>query len=411
MTPEVNGDTTELSAASPKTKSPFKLVNEHHRSSKNKITDEELLSEFGTFCMELAESPKQCCKKCCLRCLADKSVSAPVSSYLLQFVKKHVTTHDQTLVDWVRSAHANRPHKNAPLLFNLPFDATNSTPEATRHLHAQDRICKVALMQLFDFGKTKWSRISRISKTTTIATTHGLKGKSPNCSKADTELLAPLNNHLNELCDLGEPIATQIVREVTGLIELHDKEDSTIYLPMVMTKWAIYRNYCRELGWWMITKPKGGYHREWVGNGPEPATVNIVSWRSFRRHWKANYPHLKVSTKREDICNHCFVVANASKYNFAAAHLEEVSLGSMAKDVLCIDCNEDEEDFSDDGEDDLISLGSQDGSTVGLGVTGGKQAATVVALEGVVNMMIEYNSVEYATKEKRTAGITIPQFQ
>ena len=98
-TPEVNGDTTEASAASPKTKTPFKLVNEHQRSSKNKITNEELLSEFGTFCMELAESPKQCCKKCCLRCLADESASVPVSLYLLQFAKKHVTTRDQTLVD------------------------------------------------------------------------------------------------------------------------------------------------------------------------------------------------------------------------------------------------------------------------------------------------------------------------
>lgn len=136
-----------------------------------------------------------------------------------------------------------------------------------------------------------------------------------------------------------------------------------------------------------------------------------MSWRSFRRHWKANYPHLKVSTKREDICNNCFVVANASKYNFAAAHLEEVSLGSMAKDVLCIDCNEDEDEFSDDGDHDLILLGSQDGSSIGLGVRGGEEAANSVELEGVINMTIEYNSVEYTTKEKRTAGITIPQFQ
>jgi hypothetical protein len=128
---------------------------------------------------------------------------------------------------------------------------------------------------------------------------------------------------LDELCDLGEPVATRIVQEVTGLIELCDKEDSTIYLPTVMRRRAIYCNYCRELGWQMITKQNGGYRQEWVGDGPEPATPNIMSWRSFQRHWKPNYPHLKVSTQREDVCSHCFVVANASKYNFAAAHLEE----------------------------------------------------------------------------------------
>jgi hypothetical protein len=35
----------------------------------------------------------------------------------------------------------------------------------------------------------------------------------------------------------------------------------------------------------------------------------------------------------------------------------------------------------------------------------------VAAVEGVVDMIIEYDSMEYATKEKRTAGISIDQFQ
>ena len=71
------------------------------------------------------------------------------------------------------------------------------------------------------------------------------------------------------------------------------------------------------------------------------------------------------------MCNHCFVMANASKYNFAAVCFEELLLGSMAKDVLCVECNKDEEDFPDDYNDDLLSLDSQDGSSVGLGVTRG----------------------------------------
>jgi hypothetical protein len=137
-----------------------------------------------------------------------------------------------------------------------------------------------------------------------------------------------------------------------------------------MTKRAIYCNYCGELGWWMITKPKGGYCQEWVGDGPEPTTPDIMSWQSFQRHWKDKYPHLKVSTKQEDTCNHCFIVVNATKYNFAAACLEELSLGSMAKDVLCVECNKEAEDFLDDNKDNLLSLGSGDDSSVDLGVLG-----------------------------------------
>jgi len=69
----------------------------------------------------------------------------------------------------------------------------------------------------------------------------------------------------------------------------------------------------------------------------------------------------------------------------------------MAKDVLCIECNKEAEDFQDDNEDDLLSL------AIGLGVTGGKQPVAVAAAEGVVDMTIEYDSMEYAIKEKWTA--------
>jgi hypothetical protein len=75
----------------------------------------------------------------------------------------------------------------------------------------------------------------------------------------------------------------------------------------------------------------------------------------------------------------------------------------MAKDVLCIECNKEAEDFQDDNEDDLLSLASRDGSSVGLGVTGGKQPVAVAAAEGVVDMTIEYDSIEYSIKEKWTA--------
>ena len=114
--------------------------------------NDKLLTEFGTFCIVLAETPKRCYKKCCLLCLTDESVCVPIALYLFQFAKKCVTTCDQALVNWAYSSNANHPHKNE---VNLPFDATNFTPKATCHFHDQEQMCKVTLVRLFDFSKIK----------------------------------------------------------------------------------------------------------------------------------------------------------------------------------------------------------------------------------------------------------------
>lgn len=78
---------------------------------------------------------------------------------------------------------------------------------------------------------------------------------------------------------------------------------------------------------------------------------------------------------------------------------------------MCAERNEEEDNFPDDNKDDLLSLDSQNGSSVGLGVAGGHQQVVVVAVEGVIYMIIEFNSVEYAMKEKQSVGISIDQFQ
>lgn len=148
----------------------------------------------------------------------------------------------------------------------------------------------------------------------------------------------------------------------------------------------------------MITQPKGGYKAEWIGDTDQPVMPNIVTWTSFRNHWKKHYPFLKVSNKREDVCNYCYVVAQATKYNFAAAQIDEVSLGSMAEDVLCKECDdEDEREFEDDQS--LPSLGSVESS-------GGNQSA-----DPVVGVEIGFDVDDHVTKEKRTKAITIVEFK
>jgi hypothetical protein len=231
---------------------------------------------------------------------------------------------------------------------------------------------------------------------------HGLKGKEANKSKKLNALHPGLRAYLSEIEDLGEPIATRIVREVCGLTTLHDTKDDTIYLPMVMSKRSIYKNYCRERGWKLITESNGKYKKEWIGLGPPLS--NVVSYAAFCRLWKKEFKHMQVSSKREDICNLCFVVANASKYNFADAQFCEecVSLGSMADDVLVAEVHEEEDmEFEDDVS--LPSLASRASVT-----TSGMSARDN---DGVVDgIEVVFDAEKEATKEKHAAPVSEKKF-
>ena len=245
-------------------------------------TDDKLRSEFVSYCKEI--SPKHCCKNKCLNDLSVFDINVPVAEYLFQHAEKHQKERKQKIVDWVRIANVHRKNANAPLEFTLPFDATNCSDAQTRTLHSVSTICKKALMQLFSIKKDQWSRISKTAKTSSVVADHGLKGKEANKSKKLNALLPGLRAYLSEIEDLGEPIATRIVREVCGLTTLRDSKDDTIYLTMVMSKRSIYKNYCRERGWKLITESNGKYKKEWVGLGPPLS--NVVSYAAFCRLWK-----------------------------------------------------------------------------------------------------------------------------
>lgn len=60
---------------------------------------------------------------------------------------------------------------------------------------------------------------------------------------------------MDEHGNLGELIVIRIVREVCSLTELPDKDGATIYLPMLMTKLAIYQNDFHKLVWLKLPSP------------------------------------------------------------------------------------------------------------------------------------------------------------
>ena len=75
-----------------------------------------------------------------------------------------------------------------------------------------------------------------------VSPVHKARGKPGNRhSKEDNAVIFALQNHFLELEDLGEPVATRIVREVHGKVTECDSNDNTIYLPMCLQKWHLYR--------------------------------------------------------------------------------------------------------------------------------------------------------------------------
>ena len=102
-------------------------------------------------------------------------------------------------------------------------------------------LCLSALRVLFDIGRKKWTAIKNVASTSGVSPIHKGKGKPSNMHlRDDNPVLNALCNHFRELEDLGEPIATRIVREVTGEVTECNNADNNICLPMCLQKRLLY---------------------------------------------------------------------------------------------------------------------------------------------------------------------------
>lgn len=116
--------------------------------------------------------------------------------------------------------------------------------------------------------------------------------------------------------ELAEPMATRIVREITGS-GLHEEETKVAYVPPSMTKRGIYERFCFDRGWYMEKDGRGRYTEitersdsDWGGK----LTSRICLWMTFRRFWQMHYPNLCIRSASEDIWGECYKVANRSRY-------------------------------------------------------------------------------------------------
>ncbi len=122
---------------------------------------------------------------------------------------------------------------------------------------------------------------------------------------------------------------------------------------------------------------------KWVREGPPHN--NIVAWITYRRFWEREFPHLKVSKRRADICNLCFVFANWSKYCYVPCSGDTDSLSSVSSNTFSVgDEFRMEEDMldelsdNDDGEGICVGIEGLDGVEIEVGDSSDRKLTVVM---------------------------------
>jgi hypothetical protein len=158
-----------------------------------------------------------------------------------------------------------------------------------------------------------WSTIRKQADKSTVVSPHGNVGKPNGRKRKDSDpVIVNLLAWFIEAEKLGETCATRLVREEVGETTVRDHDDKAVYLPMTYGKRSSYRMYCRGQGWATETTKNSGIKKKLIGDGAE--RKNIVSYASFFNYWMAEFPHIKTSNAREDICNECFIFVMRYKY-------------------------------------------------------------------------------------------------
>jgi hypothetical protein len=178
---------------------------------------------------------------------------------------------------------------------------------------------------------------------------------------ADDERGKALKEHFDYLLQLGEVRATRVIATMVDGEQGHTNRGESVvdsntfvYLPLSFGFRPCYKRYMAGMGYKVSCRPNGGIIVEGI-DGKPINREEFVSFATYCRKWKLDYPHLKVSRPVEDICQYCFVFANRHRY-----------LANHSGMQLCIECDDDGDDIevvcrTDDGDEDDEHQQSQDG--------------------------------------------------
>lgn len=329
------------------------------------LNDEEWIDETTAWLISEATEgfvycrTKNCRKtlKCqCFSILGNEELACAVAEYLLFFGKTTASERDRIVMDMMRYQQDITPpqpienHRR----FRIPFVASSDINKdaAVKRLLREHYVCVNTLQHLLSWGKKKMKRIQSDIKSGLMIPRRPRFGLPSNrrASLEKKQVMDDLRLYFEHLCNMEEPRATRLVREVTGI---GVRDDEMIDLPSYMTKRGLYAQFCWYRGMKVTTTAKGNStvvardDNEWTQNADEP--MECPSWTTFRRFWKAEFPRLCIQKPAKDICGEC--------YKFSLAHKMKIRTKGRAASSSAVDVNE--ENDIDSTDDEIESDGSE----------------------------------------------------
>jgi hypothetical protein len=253
--------------------------------------------------------PTQCTCLHAIRSQVEGNISAPL--YMVTRWSCYVASlsngaRSSLEIEWIKDAniwakeHSHASEKGMGYLLQMKATCTSSDQGSPLEDEIQVeplRACKHAMMLVLGIGKGRWGASAKHAAANTFPV-HGLKGKPSNAyankkAKVDSDLM----DFFERLQDEAEVPATRLVREITG-VGVRAGEEEEIELPTQMTRRGLYKKFCWEQGWKVISDATGNYTRTarlYDTEYPEGSERKEVgAWSSFIKYWKEKYPHLKI---------------------------------------------------------------------------------------------------------------------
>jgi hypothetical protein len=236
---------------------------------------------------------------------ADEEEEDAIFRYLSRYSRMKWGEQRLIVLEWKRYAKAfqNSFMGNKNRVYLLPGSSTY-------------KICKSSLAKLIGKERYAWDSIQEGKGGDALM--HGLSKREAGNRAQDSDMTERLHGYFKHLQELGAPRSTRLVSDLSqGLVstELRDANVELIELPACNSKRALFRTFLAELGWQMTFDKKGRV----TSQSPTGSDVNDslapISWTTFCRFWKKNYPNIVVQKPAQDLCDDCVVFANKHKYN------------------------------------------------------------------------------------------------